>query len=163
MQTSYPTNQPIGIHGGYYAAHESPDVVSYAAEILPVAPATVPEGVIPFGVAVTTGTNANSQCQAGDGSGGKFKGITVKSIEREQNCCKPEDGFSHTETMPVMQTGYLYITCPEGAAAHDPIDYDAAGVLHNGGGGTVIPGARWEFDVAAGELGVIRLMGQAHG
>ena len=158
VQTSYSNRQPIGIHGGLYAAHESPDVVSNAAEILPVPPATEPEGVIAFGVAVTTGTSADDQVQQGDGSGGTFLRITIKSVDREQNLTASNDGYMNKETVAVNRAGYQYITCPEGCVKGDPVDYTPDGVLHNGGGGTVILGAQWEFTTAAGALGVVRLV-----
>lgn len=159
-QTNYSNRQPIGIHGGFYAAHESPDVVSYGAEILPVPPATEPDKAkrIPFGVAVTLGTNTDDQCNAGDGVGNSYLGIAMKSIDRERDDCVDEDGYRHTETVPVMKAGYAYITCPEGCVNGDPVDYDADGVLHNGGGGTVIPNATWYQSAVAGELGVIRVV-----
>lgn len=164
MQTSYSNKQPIGLHGGWYAAHESPDVVSYSAEV----PADVLDGTvtgekgIPFGRVVSLGTNENDQVKLGDPDTKGAFGISVREISREIDCCEPFAGYKHQETVAVNRSGYQYITCPEGCNAGDPVDFDpATGEMHNGGGGTVLPNARWEFQTAAGELGVVRLAGGA--
>jgi len=153
MQTSYPARQPIGLHGGWYAAHEAPDVVSYSAEV----PDTQAIKGIPFGSVVSRGTNLNDQVKLGDPDGNGFFAIAIRSVERECDPCNPIAGYADKETVSCMRTGYAYITCPEGAKAGDPVDFDDDGVIHNGGGGTVIDNAQWEFDVVAGQIGVVRV------
>ena len=166
MQLSYSRTQAVGLHGGWYAAHEAPDVVSYAAEIDPaILDGTVAGSKgIPFGTVVSLGTDESKQVKLGDPNNKGDFGIAIRDIFREVDC-EPLAGYKNTETVPVLrsdQVGYVYIICPEGCNAGDPVDFDPAdGTMHNGGGGTVIPGARWEFETVAGDIGVVRTGGRA--
>lgn len=167
MQTNYSLRQPLGLHGTFYAAHEAPDTVSYSAEV----PANILDGSvagikgIPFGSVVSLGTNEDDQVTLGDpNSKGDFA-IALRSVEREFDECDPVFiGYRNKETVACVRTdqvAYLSIRCPEGCNAGDPVDFDAVdGSMHNGGGGTVIPGARWELKTVAGEIGVVRTGGR---
>lgn len=161
MQLNYGSKMAVGLHGGWYAAHESPDVVSYSAEV----PADVLDGTtlgikgIPFGSVVSVGTNENDQVKLGDpDTKGPF-GFAIRDIAREADCCDPSMiGYKNKETVAVMRAGYMYALCIEGCNKGDPVDFDADGVPHNGGGGTDYPNAKWEFQTVAGEIGVIRVV-----
>ena len=82
-QTSYDIKQPVAYAGLIYA--QAPhDIVSRDAE-----------GVIPFGVACSRGTDKDKQAVVG---GADFAGISIRSLEREGAANTGDIKYSDTET-----------------------------------------------------------------
>jgi hypothetical protein len=148
-QTSYAINQPVAYAGLIYDANSGRDVVSRDAE-----------GVVPFGVAVGRGTDADRQCAAG-GAATAYLGVSVRSLEREGAANTGAVQYEDTETVGIMRTGYVWAVCPTGCVPGDAVIYTVAtGVLDTGVAGVgaaEIDGAAWQTTTAAGDLGVIRL------
>lgn len=146
-QTSYEQNQQIAFAGMVFA--QAPrDVVSRSVETGPVA----------FGVAVSRGTNKDSQAVAGGATG--FLGIALRVLDMEGAANTGAVSYATSETVAILREGYVWAVCPTGCVAGDPVKYtDATGVLDSGAaaaGETAID-AYWDSSVAAGGLAVIRL------
>lgn len=114
---------------------------------------------IPFGVAVSRGTDKDKQCLLGGAAG--FLGITYRSLEREGVQGSGVITYGEKETAGIMQDGLIRVVCPTGCAPGDPVNYvDATGVLDAGAavaGETALDNAIWDSVTAAGELGLIRI------
>lgn len=146
-QTSYSINQAKAYAGMLYA--QAPhQISSFTVETA---------AGIPFGVAVSRGTDKESQAVLG---GSDYVGITVRSLEREGGNAGTVQ-YSEKETAGVLREGFVWAICPTGCTAGDSVNYTTAtGVLDAGTAGAgeaQIAGATWETTTAAGELGVIRL------
>lgn len=146
-QTSYAINQGKAYAGQIYALAPH-DIVSRKVE----------STTIGFAVAVSRGTNKETQVVAG---GTSFVGITIRSLDKEGAANSGAIQWNQKESAGVMRQGYIWAVCPTGCAAGDPVNYvNATGVLDSGAavaGETNLTGAKWETTTAAGELGVIRL------
>lgn len=149
-QLSYAINQPVG-YPGLIFAQEPHDIISRDAGT-----------VIPFGVAVARGADADRQCRAG-GAAAAYIGVSIRSLEREGAANTGAVEYAVTETVGILRDGYIWAVCPTGCVPGDGVKYtQATGVLDSGaaGAGEVgLDGATWETTTAAGGLGVIRLVG----
>ena len=146
-QTSYSINQGVALAGQLYALAPH-DIVSRKVETV---------AGIEFGVAVSRGTDKNTQCVLGAAD---FIGITVRDVAREGSA-SGDIKYSETETAGVLRNGYLWVTCPSGATAGAAVKCNSStGVIDAGTAGageTQLDGAVWDTTAAAGEVGVIRL------
>ncbi len=122
------------------------------------------EGVVPFGVIVSRGTN-DGQAAVGIGSGaGQELGVSVRDLAREGAANTGAVQYEDKDTLAVMRLGsggQIYVAIPSGGSAGDAIKFtDTTGVIDAGAvgaGETLIAGATLEEDVAAGKIGKIRL------
>lgn len=147
-QLSYAINQAIAYAGLVYA--QAPhDIISRNVE---------GASGFAFGLAVGRGTDKANQALAG---GADFLGISIRSLDKEGAANTAAIKWNEKEAAGIIRDGYIWALCPTGATAGDPVNYViATGVLDSGAavaGENLIDGATWETDVAAGELGVIRL------
>lgn len=151
-QTSYATNIRTALAGMIYALHDKV-INSKKVET---------EAGIGFGVAVTRGTDTESQIDLAGSA--NFLGITVRSLDREGAANSGDILYKQYETAGVMESGYIYAVCPTGCNPEDPVKYtDGTGVLDAGTAGageTQLDNAQWETVTAAGEVGVINLYGR---
>jgi len=148
-QTSYSIKQPIAYAGMVYA--QAPhDIISRDVETV---------AGIPFGVAVSRGTDLERQVVLGGATG--FTGITIRSLDREGAVNTAAIQYNEKETAGVIRDGYVWAVCPSGCNPGDSVNYvDATGVIDSGtavSGETQLDGAQWDTVAAAGELAVIRL------
>ena len=142
-QTSYTILQAKGLPGDLYAL-DPHEIASRAIE-----------GTAPFGIAVSKGTNKDTQAVKG---GADFLGITVRVLDKEGAANTGAIQYEDKEVASILRNGSIWAICPQGCVSGDPVDYDpATGVLANGGLGTVIAGAKWDVSANAGELSIIRL------
>lgn len=148
-QLSYNINQGKAYAGLIYALAPN-DIVSRSVE---------PAAGIGFGVAVTRGTDPDTQVKFGGSA--SFLGITIRSLEHEGAANTGAIKWSQNQTAGVMREGYIWAVCPTGCVPGDAVNYaDGTGVLDSGAattGNTQLDGATWETTAAAGELAVIRL------
>lgn len=147
-QTSYAINQGEAFPGQLYGVDPAV-IVSRDAE-----------GSLDFGIIAGRGTNGERQVIPG-GAGKDIIGVTIRSLEREGAYGSGLVNYSDKETVGLLQSGYIYATCPTGCAAGDDVIYtDADGILDAGApaaGQTKLDHARWESDTVAGAVGVLRL------
>lgn len=114
-------------------------------------------GVIPFGAAVSQGTN---DTEAVIGGGAAFLGIATRMTAKENTIVGAEqEQYNENETMAVMRRGKVWVTLAAGGSPGDLVVYtDATGVIDVG-----VPGAgvqrigTLETSTGAGELGLLRL------
>ncbi len=148
-QTSYSIDQGKAYAGLIYALALH-NISSFSVE---------PAAGIGFGVAVTRGTDPDTQIDlAGSAS---FVGITIRSLEHEGAANTGDIQWRQYQTAGVMREGYIWAVCPAGCVPGNAVKYtDATGVIDAGAAGvgeTQLDGATWETTAAAGELAVIRL------
>jgi hypothetical protein len=144
-QLSYDINQPLGYPGLIYA--QAPhDIVSMLVETV---------AGIPFGVAVSRGTDPANQVVVG---GADFLGVTIRSLDKEGAINTGAIQWNETEAAGVMRSGYIHALCTAGCVPGDDVFYATATGLLSTAGDTQVSGT-WETTTAAGELGVIRLTG----
>lgn len=147
-QISYELSIPVAYPGLIYAQFPS-EIQSFLVETV---------AGIPFGVAVSRGTDAEEQIVIG---GSVFVGITIRSLDREGAANTGDIQYNVTEAAGVMRAGYIYVTCPTGCVPTDVVKYNTTtGVIDSGapgGGELAIANATWETNTAAGQIGVIRL------
>lgn len=148
-QTSYSINQPIAVHGQLYSLSPN-DIVSRLAE-----------GVagIGVGVAVSRGTDIDRQMVLGGAT--NYLGITVRSLDRENDVNTGDVIFLEKAAASVLRKGYIYLICPTGCTAGALVFYDdTTGVVDAGTAGageTQITNAYWDTTAAAGEIAVVVL------
>lgn len=148
-QISYSINQPIAVHGQLYSLSPN-DIVSRLAE-----------GVagIGVGVAVSRGTDVDRQMVLGGAT--NYLGITVRSLDRENDVNTGDVIFLETAAASVLRKGYIYLICPAGCAAGALAFYDdTTGIVNAGTAGageTQITNAYWDTTAAAGEIAVLVL------
>jgi hypothetical protein len=147
-QTEYGINIPVGYAGLIYAQAPS-DIVSRLVE--------TSDG-IPFGVAVSRGTDTERQIELG---GTDFLGITIRSLEEEGAANTGDIQWEESVSAGVMRNGYIWAVSVDGCTAGDSVNYvDADGTFGTGTAGageTQLDGASWETTASAGDLAVIRL------
>lgn len=152
-QTSYSINQGKAYPGGLYGLGND-DIISRDAE-----------GEIAFGLVVSRGTDADRQAIPGGIADVNVLGISIRSLEREGVQGSNLVSYKDTETVGILQEGYIWAVCPTGCVPGDPVNFvNATGVLDSGAavvGETSLDEAQWDTTAAAGELGVIRLNGLA--
>lgn len=149
-QTSYSINQQVALAGLVYAQAPS-DIISRSCETV---------AGIPFGVAVSTGTDPDKECILGGATG--FLGISIRSLEREGVQGSGVIQYDEKETVGIIRNGYVWATCPSGCNPGDKVNFvEATGVLDSGAasgtGETELDDAQWDSVAAAGELGIIRI------
>lgn len=147
-QTSYEIDIPKAYAGLIYAQAPS-DIVSRLVETV---------AGIPFGVAVSRGTDLERQIVLG---GTNFLGITIRSLDQEGAANTGAIQWDETESAGVMRWGYIWAICVAGCNPGDSVKYvNADGTLTSGApaaGETALDGASWETVAAAGELAVLRI------
>ncbi len=147
-QTSYSIDQGKAYAGLIYALAPH-NIVSRSVETI---------AGIGFGVAVSRGTDADSQIVVG---GAAFLGIAIRSLEHEGVANSGDIKWDQNETAGVLRNGYIWAVCPSGCVPGNAVNYvRATGVLDSGAavaGETSLDGATWETTAAAGELAVIRI------
>lgn len=147
-QTSYEINQPVGYAGLVYA--QAPhDIVSRYIET---------EAGIPFGVAVSRGTDTQNQVVLG---GVNFTGITIRSLDKEGVAYTGDVQWNFREAAGVIRNGYVWVVCVSGCNPGDPVKYNSVtGEFDSGAaasGETQLDDAQFDTAAAAGELAVLRL------
>jgi len=149
-QTSYSRLQAVAYAGMIYALAPR-DIASRAAE-----------GDIAFGIAVSRGSDPDTQVVPGGATG--FMGISVRALDQEGVANTGAIQYDDEETVAVMRSGYIWAVCPTGCVPGDVVNYvDATGVLDSGAavaGETSLDNAQWETTTAAGEIGLISLTSQ---
>lgn len=149
-QTSYSIDQPKGYPGVIYAQSPS-DLISRSVETV---------AGVPFGYAVSRGTNADEQCLLG-GAAALFLGITVRSLEREGAVNTGDVQYNQFEAAGIMRTGDIWVTVPAGCVPGDQVKYNATtGVIDSGAaaaGEVQLDGAKFESTAGAGELAILHI------
>ena len=119
---------------------------------------------IPFCRAVCQSTASDIGAVAGGGSPTQFVGITILDptvvipVEALVSLGVPEGTYPPYSNMGVLTKGEIFAVCTLATLAGDPLFYEAVtGILLNAGGLGPIPGARWKYTRAAGELNVVQL------
>src|SRR5210317_456864 len=111
---------------------------------------------IPFGVAVSRGTDPGKQVVLG---GTDFVGITVRSLDFEGAVNTGDIFYKETDTAAIMRFGVVWAICPSGCVAGDQVKYTTStGVLDASDavlGDAIIFGAYWDSTAGAGDLAVI--------
>ena len=146
-QTSYSLNAPAALPGliSDIGPHE---IVSKKAE-----------GTIPFGYAVSRGTDADNQVAAG---GTAPIGVAVRDLHREISDAGNTE-YVDLETAAIMRKGYIWVTiaATTGVPGATLYSVDATGAIEigtAGAGQTQLTGWSLENTVAsAGDLGLIRV------
>jgi len=148
-QLSYDLSTPVAYPGLIYAQFPS-DVQSFSVETV---------AGIPFGVAVSRGTDEERQIILGGNA--LLLGISIRSLDREGAANTGAIQYNVTETAGVMRSGHIYVVCPTGCMPTVPVKYViATGVIDSGApaaGELAIPNATWETHTAAGQIGIVRL------
>lgn len=149
-QTSYALNQAIAYAGLVYAQAPK-DIISRKVETA---------AGIAFGVVVSRGTDADSQCLLGGTA--DILGITVRSLDREADDAAGAIEYAELETAAIMREGYIWAVCPTGCVPGDLVNFvEATGVLDSGApagtGETGLDDCYWDSTAAAGALGIIRV------
>ncbi len=115
---------------------------------------------VPFGAVVSRGTAAGQAVAGGDATG--ILGITVRSVGMEQAAIGDLTlGYTETQAIAILDEGYVFAICVGGCNAGDTVKFvNATGALSAGAaaaGETTITGSTWQEDVAAGEVGKLKL------
>lgn len=140
---------------------------AYAGQLFDVGPqvriSRSAEGIVPFGVAVVRGTDADRQAAIGAAADGSLLGISYRSLEREGAANTGEVDYSDKDTVGILQDGRIYAVCPTGCIPGAAVKaVNATGILDSGAAGvgeTQLDDAQWDSTAAAGAIGVIRLSG----
>jgi hypothetical protein len=70
----------------------------------------------------------------------------------------PQDAYPPYTNMGVLTKGEMFAICDTATLSGDPLYYGAAdGILAGGAGAGPVPGGRWKYTRAAGELNVVQL------
>jgi hypothetical protein len=99
----------------------------------------------------------------GGGSPTQFIGITILDptvvVPVESILLgTPQDAYPPYSNMGVLTKGEIFAVCTLATLTGDPLFYEAVtGILLNAGGLGPIPGAKWKYTRAAGELNVVQL------
>ena len=147
-QTSYGLSQANALAGLLYST-EKGDRITRAAE---------GAADIPFGYAVSRGTNADTQAVAG---GTSFLGITIRSLDQEGSAQTGDLAYRPTQAMAVMRAGYIWVAVAAGCVPGDVAKYvTATGAIDSGApvvGEAAIPGGTFETTATAGTLALLRI------
>src|SRR5210317_1753203 len=145
-QTSYQISQDSAYAGQIYG-QGARSVFSRSVETT--------EG-IPFGVAVSRGTDPDNQVVLG---GTDFVGITVRSLDFEGAVNTGDIFYKENDTAAIMRRGAVWVICPSGCVAGDQVKFTrSTGVLDStdiAAGDSLVFRAYWDSTAAAGDLAVI--------
>lgn len=148
-QTSYAINLAIAIHGQLYSLATS-DIISRLAE---------GAAGIGVGVAVSRGTDPDRQMLLGGAT--NYLGITIRSLDRENDVNTGDVIFLEKAAASVLRKGYINLICPTGCVPGALAFYDdVTGIVDAGTAGvgdTQITNAYWDTTAAAGEIAVLVL------
>ena len=148
-QTSYDINQAVAYAGLVFAQVPS-EIASFTVEDV---------AGIPFGVAVSRGTNTELEITIGGDDA--FLGITIRDLGREGAVNTGAIRYDEEETAGVMRSGYLWVFCPTGCNPGDAALYnDTTGIIDAGiagAGETDIANSEFQTVSTAGELAVLRI------
>jgi hypothetical protein len=118
---------------------------------------------IPFCRAVSQSTASDIGAIAG-GALNQFVGITILDptvvipVEALVSLGVPEGIYPPYSNMGVLSKGEIFAVCTLATLAGDPLHYEAtSGILLNAAGIGPVPGAKWKYTRAAGELNVVQL------
>ena len=120
---------------------------------------------IDFGLAVVRGT-ADDQCKLATATGGKFLGLTVRTIAGTADTAGARK-YQVGESANILDEGVIYAICEDGCVPGDTVYFrhTAAGAEVLGALRTdadtsdadLIPNAVWETTTAAGAIGRVKL------
>lgn len=130
-----------------------PDTVgSYAAQ-----------GIVPFGVGLTYGTDKDNQCDIIDNSGDKFLGVSLFTHATENGAVDGSAEYADTDTVSVLRQGAVWVRVTEAVAAGDAA-YVEVGGTDNGkfnktsSGNVAVPNGKYLTSASAGELAVLEIL-----
>lgn len=114
-----------------------------------------------FGIVVSKGTSQEQVVVGGDAN--DIVGITVRSVGLEQAAIGDTTvGYTQNDAMAILDDGFIFATCANGCSRGDAVKFtNATGVLGGGAPGvgeTGITGSEWLEDVAAGQVGKLKLL-----
>jgi hypothetical protein len=126
-------------------------------------------GMIDFGIAVATGSNAGC-CKIISADSDLPIGITVRHPVMYSSYTGSYVGYRPTQPVPIMYQGCIAATAYEAVDANDQVLSVTAqgGALSGpksgvaGAGRIVVPNAYWVNAVSAGAVGLIRMVGTAN-
>lgn len=150
-QTSYDLSLVKGYPGLIYAQAPS-DIVSRAVETV---------AGIPFGVAVSRGTDKETQCVIG---GTDFLGIAIRSLDKEGAANTGAIQWNETEAAGILRYGYIWVISTFTSAVGQGVIYNnTTGAIRSdgtgpaGAGETLLDGATFETSSSAASLSLIRI------
>lgn len=145
--------------------------LGYAGQIVDTNPATIESKTneaataIDFGVAVARGA-ADDTCKAPAADGDKIIGISARHAIRPADSSNNVT-YAQRDSVPVVRQGYVYAVAYENATRGDGVISVTAqnGKLGSttggaaGAGRVAVTGALWETTTAAGQIGIVRIVG----
>lgn len=125
-----------------------PDVVSSRAA----------EEAIPFGRAVTYGTNPDKECQVVDAAGDKFLGVALK----QQTIVVADGatpGYAQYDTVSVLEEGaaWVEVTSDVAAGAAAYVDVSNGKFTDVSTDNLAVPGGTFETSAVSGGLAVLKI------
>lgn len=145
-QTSYELNIGKGYNGQLYSAND----YNYTKI------SRIAEGLIEFGRATSRGTDLENQVEQG---GNDYQGIAFRSLDREGEIFTGKIQYNDKDTVGLLVVGYIWLVCPAGCTAGDPVKYDPdTGILDAGvalAGEIQLDNAAWESTASAGDIAYV--------
>ncbi len=159
-QTSYDLNLTKGYSGQVADIQDSNIVTGIVATGQTIVPGIFVQRTASAESAPTTfNKGANYVVSAGGANAADNLGIAVRDLGREGAPNTAAIVYNETDQIPVMRSGYIYVTIPSGGSHGDPIKFDqTTGIIDAGApavGEAGIDSARLEVDTAAGAVGKI--------